>query len=131
MLSEPMDKPYEPLDFDRFKDVQNNFYLAFIDEPLNGRRYEIPDICDALNRFDRGEELNFDVNQAIKILRKINPDLERRLTEAITKGKEERRRYEAIGENMELLYEAYLILRDFVDGNEGEEFDFGIFYPPK
>ena len=131
MLDAPVDKPYEPLDFDRFSAVQNNFYIQFIEDPLNYFRYDIPSISEALDRHERGEQLNYELKPSIKILQKENSELEKRLTESITQGDKEGRRREAVRERMHDLYDAYLILRDYVDGNEGVEFDFSIHYPPK
>ena len=60
MLDQPVEKSYGPLDFNQFRTYQNNFYLRFLDEPLNYHRHVITDLTDALERFKRGGELSFE-----------------------------------------------------------------------
>ena len=67
----------------------------------------------------------------MRILQKEDYDLERRLTTSLTKGDKEHCRAEAIAESMQDLYQAYLILRKYVEENEGKEFGFSIVYPPQ
>jgi len=118
----------KPLDFDKFSTVQNNFYLRFLEKPLNYYRYEIPD--EAFDRYDQ-EEVKYELIPLMRILQKEDYDLERRLTTSLTKGDKEHCRAEAIAESMQDLYQAYLILRKYVEENEGKEFGFSIVYPPQ
>lgn len=130
---EIQEKEYPPLTFEEFKKHQNNFFLQFIDDPLNWRRYQIPpkEIVKAIDRFERGEKLSYPLNPLIVKLQEENPELEKNLTKEITEGDKER--IENIERNMHLLYEAYLIQRKYLDPqeNEGTAFDFNIFYPEK
>ena len=67
----------KPLDFDKFSTVQNNFYLRFLEKPLNYYRYEIPD--EAFDCYDQ-EEVKYELIPLMRILQKEDYDLERRLT---------------------------------------------------
>lgn len=130
-----LEKEYPPLPFEEFARVQNNFFLMFLDEPLNYHRYQIPlnDLIDAMNRERRGESLSFPQHPLLIKLSEKNPELAQKLAEAITEGDKRKGREKTISENSRLLYEAYLIMRKHLEPgkNEGEAFGFYIFYPPK
>lgn len=93
-----------PLSYEEFAEGRpifryNNFYLYFIDVPDNIRRM--------------GEH-----GQRLQKLREENPELERILTDALTRGYIERRSEETRRQLEPQLYEAYLIMRKHVTNDE-------------
>ncbi len=125
--SESSEVEVPPLSIERFAEIQNNFFLQFLDVPYNSRR------CEGAFKavHDKTDPKSLTLKPLIIKLQSADPDLEERLTRAMTEGDAERN--ENIQRNMSMLYEAYLILRKYLEPgkNEGEAFDFSSYYPPK
>ena len=120
-----------PLSPEQFAKVFNNYYLLFLEVPVNYHRYVIPtsEIDDAIEKHERSEPHSFPFNPLLEKLREENPELERKLTETLTNVRNDpastMKSYEPF---IPLLYEAYLIQRKYLkpDENEGEVFCFSM-----
>jgi hypothetical protein len=125
--SESQEAQGPPLSMEHFGRVQNNFFLQFVDQPLNTKRYQISSIVDALKRSAEGEIFLLPLKPMLVKLREENPALVSRLTEEMTKKDQERK--EMVIEHLALLYEAYLLQRKYLQPNEDEWKVFDFFEP--